>query len=227
MNYTLYDTIKQGSLQRKKFFAALVDPDKFNEEKIKKIISLRPDFILVGGSLIQNTIEKTIENIKSLTKEIPIILFPGNYNQLSNQADAILFLSLISGRNPEFLIGQHVVAAPLLKQSSLEIIPTGYILIDGGKCTSVQYMSNTMPIPADKTDIIISTAIAGEMLGLKLIYLEAGSGTMTAISPNIIQAVRNTIDIPIIVGGGLRNREDVEKAWNAGADIVVVGSALE
>jgi putative glycerol-1-phosphate prenyltransferase len=143
------------------------------------------------------------------------------------KADAILLLSLISGRNAELLIGQHVHAAPLLKKSKLEIIPTGYILIDGGKPTSVSYVSNTLPIPNNKPAIALCTALAGEQLGLQCIYLEAGSGAEIAVSSDLIATVRKEISVPLIVGGGIRTQEQAQLAWKAGADIIVVGSAVE
>ena len=147
--------------------------------------------------------------------------------QISNDADGILFLSLISGRNPEYLIGNHVVAAPLLKKSKLEILPTGYILIESGNLTSVEYISNTLPIPANKVDIAVATAIAGEMLGNKLIYLEAGSGAKYHVNKNIISKVKENINIPLIVGGGIKTNEEISEVCKAGADIVVIGTAIE
>jgi phosphoglycerol geranylgeranyltransferase len=158
---------------------------------------------------------------------IPTLLFPGSSFQLSYHADALLLLSLISGRNPELLIGQHVLAAPFLKVSPLEIISTGYMLIDGGVQSSVQYMSNTYPIPAHKNDIAVCTAVAGEMLGLKMLYLEAGSGARQPVPPDMIQAVRSAVQIPLIVGGGIRHPEQARAALQAGADVLVVGTAIE
>ena len=169
------------------------------------------------------------EIISSLKKEceIPIVLFPGNHSQISNKADGILFLSLISGRNPEYLIGQHVNAAPVLAKSKLEVIPTGYMLIENGKATSVEYISQTKPIPRNKTDIALATAMAGEMLGLKMIYLEAGSGAKHPVPVKMIKSLAATLKIPIIVGGGIRSKKQMQKAFKAGADIVVVGTAIE
>jgi len=164
--------------------------------------------------------------LKSKTS-LPVVLFPGSAMQFAPNADGILFLSLISGRNPDFLIGQHVAVAPTVKQSGVEVIPTGYILIDGGSPTSVQYMSQTMPIPNTKPEIAVATAIAGELLGLKAIYLEAGSGAMVPVPAVLIQAVRKAITIPIIVGGGIRTREQYQSALDAGANLVVVGNGLE
>ena len=185
------------------------------------------DYFFVGGSLIiNNMLDEVLGGIKKHC-DIPLVLFPGNSFQLSYRADAILFLSLISGRNPELLIGKHVVAAPFLKMSPLEIIPTGYLLIDGAKMTTVQYMSNTIPIPADKTDIAMSTALAGELLGLKMIYLDAGSGAHQPISTEMISHVSEVISVPLIIGGGISDPQKVYDNMLAGADLVVVGNAIE
>jgi putative glycerol-1-phosphate prenyltransferase len=216
---------------KKKFFAVLVDPDKVDENRINQLVSLSlragVDFFLVGGSLLtQNTFEKCILLLKQ-QQDIPVILFPGNMMQINNNADAILFLSLISGRNPDFLIGKHVIAAPVLKNSKLEIIPTGYMLINSGRLTTAAYMSNTMPIPSEKTDIAVCTAIAGAMLGLKMMYLDAGSGAECAISPRTINAVKSAISIPVFVGGGICTAKQAQNACDAGADVVVVGNAIE
>jgi putative glycerol-1-phosphate prenyltransferase len=214
-----------------KKIAVLVDPDKPTDEQIVNIASKSQDagvdFFFVGGSLLTNdNLDSCIKLLKKHST-IPIILFPGNTNQLSNRADGFLFLSLISGRNAEMLIGRHVIAAPYLKLSGLEIIPTGYMLIDSGKPTSVSYMSNTFPIPNDKYDIAICTAMAGEMLGMKLIFLEAGSGASTPVSPEMIRIVSDSISIPLIVGGGIRTPEKAAECAKAGADVVVIGNALE
>lgn len=161
------------------------------------------------------------------TAHIPVVLFPNSYLHLTAEADGILFLSLISGRNPEYLIGNHIIAAPILKQTQLEIIPTGYILVNCGNQTTVAYISNTTPIPYEKNDIAVCTALAGEMLGLKMIYMDGGSGAKQPISPTMIEAVRQSIDIPLIVGGGIRTVAAMEDAFRAGADTVVIGSAVE
>ena len=170
--------------------------------------------------------EATIEAIK-LQCNIPVVIFPGSNYQLSNKADAVLFLSLISGRNPEYLIGQQVMAAPAIKQMGLEAISTGYILVDGGRTSSTSYITQTMPVPHDKIDLAIATAQAGELLGMKLIYLEAGSGAKKPISAEMIAAVKRNISVPLIVGGGIRTSEQAEEICKAGADILVVGNALE
>ena len=193
----ILNTIRKKSQQGKKQFAVLIDPDKTDFEQLTKLIHLSQkapvDFFLIGGSLlIKDGIDEFVRHIKELC-EIPVLLFPGNAIQVSKEADGILFLSLISGRNPEFLIGQHVVAAPFIKQSQLEVLPTGYMLIDGGEPTSVSYMSNTQPIPHNKPQIAVSTAIAGEMLGLQLLYLDAGSGASQAVNPIMIREVKKAI----------------------------------
>jgi len=207
-----------------------MDPDKYEPGDIKKLKDIKPehwpDFILVGGSLTSVHPDELIINIKK-NFDIPVALFPGSLLQLTDKADILLFLSLISGRNPDLLIGNHVVAAPHLKQMDIEIIPTGYILINCGIKTSVEYMSQTNAIPSSKTDIVVATAMAGEMLGLKLIYLEGGSGASHPIPPDMIKTVRKAISVPLIIGGGLRNPEDIKKAYDAGADMVVLGNGFE
>ena len=215
-----------------KQLAVLIDPDSIIDEAMlvntcKMCTAAKVDLILVGGSLITNGyFERAITIIKQHTA-IPVVLFPGNTMQIDEHADAILLLSLISGRNPEMLIGKHVLAAPALKKSGLEILPTGYMLIDGGNITSVSYMSNTTPIPSDKSSIAACTAMAGEMLGLKLIYMDAGSGAKYPIPQKLIREVKDNITIPLFVGGGMRTPESVKAACQAGADIVVVGNAIE
>jgi len=217
-------------LKTRKLFAILVDPDKHNEESLQALAALINDgvvdFILVGGSLVSGSVDETVLALKGKTK-LPILLFPGNVLQISPHADGILFLSLISGRNPEFLIGNHVIAAPVLKKINLEIIPTGYILIENGRTTSVEYLSNTKPIPADKIDLTVATAMAGEMLGHKMLYLEAGSGALKPVNSGMIREVKKNTGIPVIVGGGIHKAEQVRQIYDAGADIIVVGSVLE
>ncbi len=214
----------------KKKLAVLIDPDKQDLTKTALIAEKsqagQADLILIGGSLISGSLDDTIDVVKQHS-DLPVFLFPGSILQISGKADGILLLSLISGRNPDLLIGNHVLVAPFLKKSSLEIISIGYILVDGGKPTSVEYISNTKPIPADKPDIVVATAIAGEMLGNKAVYLEAGSGAEQHVSDIIIREVKKNIDIPVIVGGGLSDIKSVEKVCNAGADIIVTGNAFE
>lgn len=215
----------------KKMFAVLVDPDKHQPGELQKLAKViqhaGADFIFVGGSLLtRDLFEDTIRILKDHCDR-PILIFPGNSMQISAQADGILFLSLISGRNPDLLIGRHVESAALIRDIGLEVIPTGYILVDGGKPSSVSYMSHTMPVPSDKSDIAAATALAGEMLGLKAIYLDAGSGASNAVSPQMIERVKSSIQVPLIVGGGIRNGAGAKQAFAAGADIVVAGNTLE
>lgn len=208
----------------------LIDPDKHDgaslAETLKIVNTYPPDFILTGGSLVSKSINNSIELIKEETG-LPVFLFPGNLLQLCDQADGILLLSLISGRNAEYLIGNHVLAAPFLKASGMEIIPTGYILVETGAKTAVEYISNTTAIPANKCDIVVSTALAGEMLGLKMIYLEGGSGADKPINKTLISEVKKHVALPLIIGGGIRTADQASDAYEAGADIVVVGNILE
>jgi len=221
----------QSKAQRRKKLAVLIDPDKVSNADLQsiseKINTAKVDLVFVGGSLmVHHNFENTIHQLKTQV-HCPVIIFPGHPMQVSAQANGILLLSLISGRNADLLIGQHVHAAPLLKQSGLEILPTGYILIDGQLPTTVSYISNTQPIPSNKPEIAACTALAGEMLGLRNIYLEAGSGAKTPVPLTTIQAVRATISIPLIVGGGIKTPEQAKAICTAGADIIVVGSAIE
>ena len=226
------NNLLENSKTGKKMLAVVIDPDSLsNEDLLVKTCALSNeagvDFILVGGSLITNGFfDSCVQVIKKHSK-IPVLLFPGNIMQISNHADAILFLSLISGRNPELLIGKHVLAAPQLKASKLEVIPTGYMLIDGGRITSVSYMSSTTPLPADKPAIAATTALAGEMLGLQLIYMDAGSGAQNPVPESIIKAVRKQVSVPIFIGGGMKTKAQVQAACNAGANVIVVGNAFE
>jgi phosphoglycerol geranylgeranyltransferase len=214
-----------------KQLALLLDPDKLPEKTLDLIIDLATQagvhYFLIGSSLMVHSGHDAVLTHIRQRSDIPLILFPGSSFQLSYRADAILFLSLISGRNPELLIGQHVITAPFLRLSSLEIISCGYMLIEGGVTTAVQYISNTNPIPANKEDIAVCTAMAGEMLGLRSIYLEAGSGAKSAVPASMIEAVVGTISVPLIVGGGIRSAQQAETAWKAGADLIVVGNAVE
>ena len=224
----IYD--KFNDKTRKKI-AVLIDPDKPSDAQILSMVekanAADVDFIFVGGSLlVTDSLEHCIKLIKEHSK-IPVLIFPGNSLQISKYCDGFLLLSLISGRNAEMLIGRHVVSAPYLRLYGNEIIPTGYMLIDSGKATSVTYMSDTTPIPHDKDDIAMCTALAGEMLGLKLIYLEAGSGAIMPVSTTMISKVKQMIKIPLIVGGGIRTPEIAADAAKAGADIVVIGTAFE
>jgi len=228
---SIYTSIQKAKAADRKLFAILIDPDKITLTKLADLAvkagENNVDYFLIGGSLItENQLDACLETIRKHC-EIPTILFPGSILQINRKANGILLLSLLSGRNPELLIGQHVVAAPYLRESGLEIISTGYLLIDGGRPTTASYMSNTLPIPADKPDIAACTAMAGEMLGFKLIYLDAGSGAQNQISTATIKLVRKAIDLPIIVGGGIRTPEAARHSIEAGADLIVIGSAIE
>ena len=227
----IYHGLQRAKAERKKKFAVLIDPDKIKMEHIDKVVELaiisNVDYFFLGGSLIlDDEMSFCIEYIKRHSK-IPVILFPGSTMQVNHQADALLFLSLISGRNSDLLIGKHVEAAPLLMNSPLEVLSTGYMLIDGGTPTSVLYMSNTRPIPANKKDIAVCTALAGQLLGMKLIFMDAGSGAKYPINEKMIHAVSSHINIPLIVGGGIRTPERALASAKAGADIIVVGNAIE
>lgn len=231
MKHTILSSIKECKQKKLKSFAVLIDPDKANAKYLDQLVKLsvnaKVDYFFIGGSLvISNYLDECIQQLKKLCS-IPIILFPGNSNQVSSYADALFYLSLLSGRNPELLIGQHVISAPMVKKSGLEIIPTGYLVVDGGAPTTVSYMSNTAPIPADKADIAMCTAMAGEMLGKQLIYMDAGSGAKKPITEYMIEKVAQNIELPIIIGGGITDAEKAYRNCKAGADIIVVGNAIE
>jgi phosphoglycerol geranylgeranyltransferase len=227
----IYERLKKEKQEGKKAFAVLIDPDKVNPKQIRELCALAidaaVDYLLVGGSLVvTNHLDDVVKNVKKET-DIPVILFPGSPSQISGYADSLLYLSLISGRNPELLIGQHVISAPIVKQSGLEIISTGYMVIDGGAPTTVSYISNAAPIPHDKNEIAVCTAMAGEMLGMKLIYMDAGSGARRPITESMILAVSSHIDIPLVIGGGITDPEKAYLNCKAGADLIVVGNAIE
>ena len=231
MKEKILDSIGKQKANGHKAFAVLIDPDKLTPESLLETIQLAKqanvDYLFVGGSLVvTDTLDKVVAAIKA-NCSIPVVLFPGSPDQITPKADALLYLSLISGRNPELLIGQHVISAPFVRQSGLEIIPVGYMLIDGGTPTTVSYISNTNPIPSNKNDIASCTAMAGEMLGLKVIYMDAGSGAQRAIPTIMISQVAKYVQIPIIVGGGITNPEKAKENCLAGADIIVVGNAIE
>ncbi|MGE5105964.1 MAG: geranylgeranylglyceryl/heptaprenylglyceryl phosphate synthase [Sphingobacteriales bacterium] len=231
MPNTIYNNLVDKKQKGQKSFAVLVDPDKVNGQKINELATLaiaaNVDYFLVGGSLVvSSNLDECVQQIKK-NCDIPVILFPGSPSQISSYADALLYLSLISGRNPELLIGQHVISAPFVKQSGLEIISTGYMVIDGGAPTTVSYISNASPIPSDKNEIAMCTAMAGEMLGMKVIYMDSGSGAKRAISENMIEAVAKNVSIPLIVGGGITDPEKAYRNCKAGADIIVIGNAIE
>ena len=230
MNNSVLQHIISSKKQRKKLLAVLLDPDKVVLKDVKNIVkktASTADIFFVGGSTVANDdTEKLVLQLKKATS-LPIVLFPGDFSQITDTADAILFLSLLSGENPEYLIKQQLKSVPVLQKSSLEIIPTGYILIDGGKKTAVQQVSNTTPINHQDTSLATQTAIAGMYLGKQLIYLEAGSGANTPVDVQMIEAVRKEITIPLIVGGGIRTKKQLEDAYKAGADMVVIGTAFE
>lgn len=227
----IYSTLCKRKENGKKSFGVLIDPDKVNQGKLENLIRLamaaKVDYFLVGGSLvISNYLDECVQFIKQ-NCSIPVLLFPGSSAQVTRYADALLYLSLISGRNPELLIGQHVVSAPAIKMSGLEIMSTGYMVIDGGAPTTVSYISNAAPLPADKDEIAMCTAMAGEMLGMKLIYMDAGSGAKKAITESMIEQVSKNIEVPLIIGGGITDPEKAYLNCKAGADIIIVGNAIE
>lgn len=227
----IYQQIGNAQRLNEKLFSLLIDPDKTSGEDAERTaVSAKEagvDILFIGGSLLVNDrLFDTVQIIKA-NCDIPVVLFPGDNMQVVPNADAILLLSVISGRNAEMLIGKHVVAAPRLKNSGLEIIPTGYMLIDSGKATTASYMSNTIPLPHDKDDIAACTAMAGEMLGMKTIFMDGGSGATNAVSPSMVKRVSDHVDIPIIVGGGLKTPEMAKARFDAGATVVVVGNAIE
>ena len=226
LNYLLSVKKKKGA-----GYIVLIDPDKNSEnnleEKISKINNSGVDAIFVGGSLIlDNNCEKRVELIKSISK-VPVIFFPGGISQLNKHYDAMLFMSILSGRNSHYLIGEQVIAAPIVKDLGIEVIPTGYLLVDGGNNSSVQFMSGSNPIPIEKPDILIAHALAAQYLGKKLVYLESGSGAKYSIPNNLLKAVTKYIDVPIIVGGGIKTPKSANEKVVAGASFVVIGSILE
>ena len=227
----IYENLLLAKKQGRKLLAILLDPDKISlatlSETLAKLNSSAVDYIFVGGSTVEKGVTDELVYLLKKQTTIPVILFPGHYSQITSHADAILFLSLISGRNPEYLINQQVKAVPMIKRSGLEVIPTGYILIDGGKQSSVQKISNTEPIKSFDVEEITHTACAGMYMGKKIIYLEAGSGALSPVSASIIKAVKSNISIPLIVGGGIRSENELRSAFESGADLVVIGTAFE
>ena len=228
---SIYQNILTAKKANKKLLAVLIDPEKFEVKNtaslFEKVHQSIATHIFVGGSTDKNNLtDKVVLSIKKVTK-LPVILFPGDVSQISQNADGILFLSLLSGRNPEYLIEQQIKAAPFLINSNLEILPTGYILIDGKKETATQRVSDTKPIAQENIELILNTSLAGEFSGKKLIYLEAGSGATVPVDESIITVVKNHLNIPLIVGGGIRSKKQLVKAYKAGADLVVIGTAFE
>jgi phosphoglycerol geranylgeranyltransferase len=226
----VYKKILLNRQENSKMIAVLLDPDQCRGSLLASTIAALksnvPDFIFVGGSHTLSSTDSLIELLKEETTA-GVVLFPGNASQFSTKADALLYLSLLSGRNAEFLIGQHITSSIAIKNSEIEVIPTGYLLIDGGKSSSVEYISNTRPIPREKNEIALSTSVAAELLGMKLIYLEAGSGANFPVSSEMIQSVKSGLSIPLIVGGGIKTIEQLKVAFDAGADLVVVGNIFE
>lgn len=228
---SVYQNLISKKTNSHKSFAVLIDPDKVTLSSLEKLVQTAleagVDYLLVGGSLVvSNQLDEVIREIKQYCN-LPVILFPGSPSQISPYADALLYLSLISGRNADLLIGQHVISAPLIRQSGLEILSTGYMVIDGGAPTTVSYISNAQPVPADKNEIAVCTAMAGEMLGLKLIYMDAGSGAKRPVNESMIASVSAKIQVPLIVGGGISDPEKAYRNCKAGADLIVVGNAIE
>lgn len=209
--------------------AWLIDPDKVDFlDKIPDLAKIaNADYFFVGGSLLKNDFLRDLVIFLKKNTDIPVILFPGSAMQVLPEADAILFLSLISGRNPDFLIGQQVLAAPLIYHHKIKAIPTGYILVDSGKPTSVSYISQTMPIPADKPDIVTATALAGQYLGMQCIYLEGGSGAVNTVNTKLVHTLKKVLDIPVLAGGGISTPEKMKEMYDAGCNVVVIGTAFE
>jgi len=231
MNKGIYQSFINRKQEGRKSFVVLIDPDKVNDHSMEQLIRLAVDagvdYFFVGGSLVvSNYLDDCLQLIKKQCA-IPTIIFPGSPSQVSRYADALLYLSLISGRNPELLIGQHVVSAPVVKKSGLEIMSTGYMVVDGGAPTTVSYISNASPLPSDKNEIAVCTAMAGEMLGMKLIYMDAGSGARRPIHENMIEKVAQAITVPLIIGGGITEPEKAYVNCKSGADVIVVGNAIE
>ena len=227
---SVLDSIQKAAASKARLLSVLIDPDNFKEPRVAVFLRNLPvetSFILVGGSTVEEgKTENCVRAIKENT-DLPVVLFPGDHTQISPSADALLFLSLISGRNPEYLIDQQVKSVPVLRKSSLEVIPTGYILVEGGRESAVEKVSKTKPIPQREVASIVETALAGEYSGKKLIYLEAGSGAEFPVGKEVISEVRKAINVPLIVGGGIRSREQLREAYDSGADVIVIGTAFE
>ena len=228
---TVYAHLEKVRQDKGAGYLVLIDPDKKNDGKLEKLVMSvnrsGADGILIGGSLIMDSgFHERAEKIKSIA-EIPVILFPGSVNQLGPHCDAVLFMSVISGRNPTYLIGEQVIGAPLVKDLGLEPIPTGYMIFDGGGHSTAEFMSGSSPLPMNRPDIAVAHALAGQYLGMKLIYLEAGSGAESAVPDEIISAVAKNIDIPLIVGGGIRKQAAAVNKVKAGASFIITGTAIE
>lgn len=228
---SLHDALSNRRKHGQKSLAVLLDPDNLDEDGCRQLLELSEqhtvDYFFMGGSLVLTARQAALIRFIKSHSAVPVLLFPSHSLHLDDQADGILLLSLISGRNPDFLIGQHVIAAPLLRQSNLQILPTGYMLVDTGRQTTASYISGTTPLPHDKPSIAACTAMAGEQLGLRLMYLDGGSGAMYPVSSAMIRAVRQAVDVPLIVGGGINTTEKAQAALQAGADVIVIGNQIE
>jgi len=228
---SLYEALSKRRTRGQKSLAVLLDPDHLDESGCRHLLALSEehpvDYFLMGGSLVMSSHQASLIRFIKERSSVPVLLFPSHSLHLDTQADGILLLSLISGRNPDFLIGQHVIAAPLLRASNLQILPTGYMLVDTGRQTTASYMSNTTPLPYDKPTIAACTAMAGEQLGLRLMYLDGGSGAMYPVPPTMIRAVRQAVEVPLFVGGGINTAEKAQAALAAGADVIVIGNQIE
>lgn len=226
----IYRDIVNAKAESRRLLAILVDPEKFDRSTAAIFLRNLPSettHIFVGGSTVPMGQTGALVNELKLFTSKPIVIFPGHYSQISKSADALLFLSLLSGDNPEYLVGQQLASVPILRKTTLEVIPTAYILIDGGITSSVEKVSRTKPIRQDEIGRIVDTAVAGELMGKKMVYLEAGSGALSPVGPQIIEAVKNELEIPLLVGGGIRTAQQKEMAYHAGADMVVMGTAFE
>ena len=226
-----YDYLLSVRDQKGAAFVVLVDPDKLSERDApafaERCTAAGADALFIGGSLMHlSEVDRFVGRLKMAT-DLPVIAFPGTLNQLSGACDAVLYLSVVSGRNPEHLIGQHVHAAPIIKRLGLEPIPTGYMLVESGRMTTAQYMSGSFPLPRHKPEIAAATGLAAEMMGMKLLFTDAGSGAEHPVSPEMVGAITQTCSIPLVVGGGLRSPADVATRVEAGAGVIVVGNAIE
>ena len=228
---SVYDYLMDVVKRRGAGYIVLLDPDRLHKKQMMALVeagcNVGVDAFFIGSSLILNSEFNTFVRQVKQQATIPVILFPGNAMQISRHADAILFLSLVSGRDPNYLIGEHIKAAPVIRQLGVEPISTGYMLIESGRMTSAEFMSNTRPIPRDKTDIAKATALAAEFLGMRMIYLEAGSGALYPVLPEMVQAVAEYVKTPVIVGGGIRKPEEARERAEAGASFIVTGNVLE
>jgi phosphoglycerol geranylgeranyltransferase len=230
MDNTFYQSLLKTLSEKKKILAILIDPEKFKLEQTATFLRNLPataTHIFVGGSTVAEGLTEAVVNELKLYTAKPIVLFPGDVSQITPKADAILFLSLLSGRNPDYLIGKHLEAVQRIRGTGLQVLSTGYILIDGGNESAVAKVTKTKPLARDAIREIIDTAVAAAYLGMRLVYLEAGSGAINPVSPEVITAVKKEIGIPLVVGGGIRTEAQKQAAFNAGADIVVMGTAFE